>query len=226
MKKALISILIAIISTPLFAQIGKKVNEFKETHITNAAIDRLGEFYLQVANGSIKKYDTEGKHLFTFLAANDSITALHPWNPLNVFIYNRHKQTLLFLDRTLNIVERKAIDPSLAIEPSLACAGNNNNNYWLYDKADQSIKKINLPNGTISFDIDLTKVYGSQIPGLVYLREYQNQLFLLDKKAGIKIISITGKLIQSFPSEEISNIGFLGEELYYLENGTLKFYDL
>jgi hypothetical protein len=226
MKAISASFILLFVWLGSFAQLGKKLYEFEETKITTVAIDRLGEFYLQVENQSIKKYNTEGKYLATFEPQTDSVTSLHPWNPLNVFLYNRNTKTLLFLDRSLKVVQKIIIEPSLAIEPWLACAGNNNTNYWLYDKADFSLKKINLANETILSEIDLTRLYTSQVPDVVYLREYQNLLFLLDKNAGIKIISITGKLIQSLPSSGISNFSFVGEELYYFTQSKIKFYDL
>jgi hypothetical protein len=225
--KALISgIILLLAPLNLFGQLGKKLNEFTEKNISSIAIDRLGEFYLQFYDQSIKKYDIDGNYLCTFKLENDSITSLHPWNPLNVFVYERNKQTILFLDKALQPLNKKSIEPSLAIEPWLACAGNNNGNFWIYDKADHSLKKINIANETISLDIDLKKLYGQQTPNLVYVREYQNLLFLLDKKAGIKIISITGKLIESISSVRINNFSFMGEELYYLEENKLKFYNL
>ena len=226
MKTMSASLILLLVCLNSFAQLGKRVTEFTETGITTVAIDRLGDFYLQFENQSIKKYNTEGKYQSTFQAHGDSITSLHPWNPLNVFVYDRHSQTLLFLDRTLNVINKKPIDPSLAIEPYLTCAGNNNSTYWMYDKADHTIKRINLANESISAEFDLKKVYGSQIPNLVYMREYQNLLFLLDRNTGIKMISITGKLVGTISSRHIYNFSFMGEELYYTENGKLKFYDL
>jgi hypothetical protein len=226
MKTLISTILLLLAYLNLFGQLGKKLNEITEKNISNVAIDRLGDFYLQFKNQSIKKYDTGGNYLYALKPASDSITSLHPWNPLNVFVYERNNQTILFLDKELQPINKKSIDPSLAIEPWLACAGNNNSNYWLYDKADHSLKKINITNETISLEIDLKKLYGQQSPNLVYVREYQNLLFLLDKRAGIKIVSISGKLIESISSVRINNFGFMGEELYYLEENKLKFYNL
>ena len=226
MKTLISTILLLFAYLNLFGQLGKRLNEFGEKNVSNIAIDRLGDFYLQFKNQSIKKYDTGGNYLYTFKPTSDSITSLHPWNPLNVFVYERNNQTILFLDRVLQPLNKISINSSLAIEPWLTCAGNNNSNYWLYDKADHSLKKINITNETISLEIDLKKLYRQQTPNLVYVREYQNLLFLLDQKEGIKIISITGKLIESFPSVRIKNFGFMGEELYYLEENKLKFYNL
>jgi hypothetical protein len=225
MKTLISTILLLFAYLNLFGQLGKRLNEFAEKNVSNIAIDRLGDFYLQFKNQSIKKYDTGGNYLYTFKPTSDSITSLHPWNPLNVFIYDRNKQTLIFLDNTLSVIERKPIDVSLAVEPALACASSNNMSYWLYDKADHTIKKINVSNETILLEIDLKKIFGDQLPDLLYMREYQNSLFLLDKKAGIKNISITGKVKHAFPSTHIANFGFVGEEFYYSENGKLIFYD-
>jgi hypothetical protein len=209
------------------AQIGNKIHEFKVTDVANVAIDRLGEFYIIFANQSIKKYNTDGKYLSTFKSKpGDSTTSIHPWNPLHVLLYDRNKKTIQFLDRSLSVLRKVIIDPSFAIEPSLACASSNNNNYWLYDKADFTIKKIDLSKEIITYEIDVKKVYSNKIPSLSYIREYQNSLFLLDKNEGVKIVSITGRLIDSIDSNTIANLSFTGEELYYLDKGKIHFYDL
>ncbi len=209
------------------AQIGKKVRQFKVSNVLDVSIDRLGEFYITFTNQSIKKYDSNGKYLFTFKSGQtDSITSLHPWNPLRVLLYDRKGQSIIFLDRSLSILQKAVIDPSFAIEPHLACASSNNNSYWIYDKTDLTIKKIDLSKDNVTSEIDLKKIYQNRIPCLSYIREYQNSLFLLDRNEGIKIISITGKLINSIIAERISNFGFVGEELYYLYSGKVCFYDL
>jgi len=72
MKTLISCILLLFAYLNLFGQLGKKLNEFTEKNISNVAIDRLGDFYLQFKNQSMKKYDTGGNYLYAFEPASDS----------------------------------------------------------------------------------------------------------------------------------------------------------
>src|SRR5258708_29765677 len=120
----------------------KKLREFPIEEVSKAYMDRLGNFYLVSPSGEIKKYDTDGNFMKEFSNPQSaSITLLEPWNPLRIFIYAKDRQEILFLDHNLEILQRTPIDASLAIEPCLAFPSIDNN-FWLLDKADYSIKKV------------------------------------------------------------------------------------
>lgn len=204
----------------------KKINTVPLKDIDHLAIDRLGNPYAVFTNLSISKYDTDGKFQGTFAnSEKKSITQLEPWNPLRVFIYSKETQEIILLDRSLLQQEKIKIDASLGIEPLLA-SPSNNNSYWLLDGSDLTLKKIDYKNSEVTLEISLNKFNRSLSSDYVFLREYQNMIFLLDEKTGIEIYSIVGKQINKIEAAGLSSIGFLGQELYYLEDGNLKFYDL
>ena len=60
----------------------------------------------------------------------------------------------------------------------------------------------------------------------VFVSQYQNFLFLLDPTTGIFVYNSLGKQIRKIPSAGLGHFNFLGEELYYKEEGKLKFLDL
>lgn len=201
----------------------KKVNTVPLKDADHLAIDRLGNLYAVLTTHAINKYDTDGKFQCTFANPEKKpITQLEPWNPLRVFIYSKETQEITILDRFLVPQEKIKIDGSLGIEPMLA-SPSNNNSYWLLDGSDFSLKKIDLKNSEVTLEINLNK---SNPPHYVFLREYQNMIFLLDEETGIEIYSIVGKQINKISVAGLAYLGFLGQELYYLEGGILKFYDL
>jgi len=57
------------------------------------------------------------------------------------------------------------------------------------------------------------------------MREYQNLIFLLDKNTGIVIYNTVGKKINQLKTDA-NNFGFFGEELYFLQEGKVVFFDL
>jgi len=204
----------------------KKLRDIAMEGIVNVSIDRLGDFYLVRSDGSIHKYDTDGNFKAKFQNTGFPVTLLEPWNPLRVFVYSKEHQQILLLDRFLMPMDTIELDPALAIEPVLATPiNNNNNNIWLLDRADYSMKKVD-PLGTRVLEEISLNVQPGVHPDFTFLREYQNQLFLLDAKSGVQLRSVLGKPIRTFTASNIRTLGFLGQEIYYLENGKIKFFDL
>jgi hypothetical protein len=58
------------------------------------------------------------------------------------------------------------------------------------------------------------------------MREYQNFVFLLNPHKGIFVFNSLGKHIKTIEVRGLRNFHFLGEELYYSKNGTLRFFNL
>jgi len=202
----------------------KKIKEFSTREVSKVSIDRLGNFYMVSEKGVIKKYDTDGNFMNEFSNPEGyPITILEPWNPLRVFVYCREQQKIILLDHQLELLQTVSIDPSLAVDPYLVSPSVNN--FWILDKADFSLKKIDFKTSRVIEEVSLKLAAGAE-HDFTFLREYQNQLFLIDRKSGIDILSNLGKGIHTFPVRNAGYIGFLGQEIYYLESGKVYFYDL
>jgi hypothetical protein len=58
------------------------------------------------------------------------------------------------------------------------------------------------------------------------MREYQNFVFLLNPRKGLYIFNSLGNHLRTVGGPGIANFNFLGEELYFLRNGKLEFFNL
>lgn len=205
----------------LAAQRLKKIKEFKAGKIEKVAVDRLGDFFLILKGGEIKKYDANGKMLASL--KQDKVPSLiEPWFHPKIFIYQQQNQQCLNYDRNFENPDSWYLDPAVAIKPLLACP-TNDNKLWVLDGADLSMKRVNPKNSevTAEFYIDSAEAR----PQFVYLREYQNLIFLLDKNSGIVIYNTVGKKINQLKTDA-NNFGFFGEELYFIQQGKIVFFDL
>ncbi len=216
--------LLCLLTATSFGQPTRMITEFAARDVQSVSIDRLGNFYTVSSDNRIRKYDTEGRFMNEFKnTAGWTVTLLEPWNPLRVFIYSRDKQKIILLDHDMQILQTIGIDSSLAVESSLAAPSVNN--YWLLDKTDYSLKKVESRTAEVLSEINV-KPKNSKQSEFSFVREYQNQIFLLDPTSGIYIFSYVGKPIRFFPATGVTYIGFLGQELYYLDQQALHFYDL
>ncbi len=212
--------LVAVIS---HAQTPKKIKEFRVGKIEAVSVDRLGNLFLVFNNGSIKKYNANGKVLAS-VKNGKTPTLIEPWFHPMIFSYFRDEQKYTNSDHNLLLTQEQKLDPSIAINPFLVCP-TNDNKLLILDEADWSIKKFNPKSSKVisEFDIDTTGLNAK--PKFSYLREYQNLIFLLDKNSGIFIFSNLGKRINHIKCK-IQNFGFYGEELFYLSGDKIVFFDL
>jgi hypothetical protein len=212
----------AMFLTPAIAQVPKKIKELSFKNIENVSVDRLGNLFIVFKNGGIKKYDANGKEL-AVLKKGDLPTLIEPWYHPKIFVYNRLTQQIMIYDHNLQFPQIGKIDPAIAVNPFLVCP-TNDNKLLVLDEADWSIKKANPSTSKVLLEFNIDTL-GMGKPVFSYLREYQNLIFLLDKYSGIFIFNNLGKKINHVKCTT-QNFGFYGEELFYLVDDRVIFYDL
>jgi hypothetical protein len=198
-----------------------KIKEWSAGEITHVSVDRMGNFFLLSKKGGIKKYDPNGKVMASLPKRKP--TLIEPWYHPSIFIYDREAQKYFSFGRFFEDVKEYKLAPEFAIEPYLVCP-THDNRLWILDKADYSLKKINPLTQEVVNEFVLSTE--SSTPEFNYLREYQNLLFLQDKNYGIWIVNTLGKIITKIEIKNPGNFSFFGQELYYLENNTVRFVDL
>lgn len=221
-KRTICLCVIGFYLTPAVAQTPKKIKELPLKNIENVSVDRLGDLFVVFKNGSIKKYDANGKEL-AVLKKGKLPTLIEPWYHPKIFTYHRSSQQIIVYDHNLENPQIEKIDPSIAVNPFLVCP-TNDNKLLVLDQADWSIKKANPATGKVllEFSVDTT---GMSKPVFIHLREYLNLIFLHDKYSGVFIFSNLGKKINHIKCTA-QNFGFYGEELFYLVDDRVIFFDL
>jgi hypothetical protein len=201
----------------------KKIREIKlQPSVHHISVDRLGGFYT-VGDCEIEQFDPEGKLLKRHKLNGCLITdLLEAWPLMRIYAYQRSKQQFSVFDHNLDFVEAIAIDPAFAVEPQLAVPTADLKSYWILD-TDNSIKKIDRATSSVSLESDtLRNVKGK----FTHMRDYQSMLFLLNEESGVYVINKLGKLVSTIPLQGVRYISFAGEDLYYLSDNRLNFYDI
>lgn len=194
-----------------------------EAEIVNAAVDRAGDFYIILKTGELQKFDKDGNKIGSF--KNKEVPAIFdPTNALRLLLYNHHRQNYTWLSPDLGEQPFQALDPSVAIEPALLCPSGDLN-LWVLDQSDMSLRRFNPKDLKILSEFSIRNEFPDK-PSFSLMREYQNFLFLLDPATGIHIYNALGKPIKKIEVKGLATFNFLGEELYYLVDGKIKFVDL
>lgn len=226
-KRIYFCFILIITFSLLHIQVGKsqtqltKLKEWSAGEIGNVSVDRMGNFFLLQKKGGIKKYDPDGNVMASLPKRKP--TLIEPWYHPSIFIYDRKAQKYFSFGRFFENVKEYSLAPEVAIEPYLVCP-THDNRLWILDKADYSLKKVNPLNQEVINEF--TFLTESVTPEFTYLREYQNLIFLQEKNYGVWIVNTMGKVITKIEIKNSGNFGFFGQELYYLENNTLRFIDL
>jgi hypothetical protein len=201
----------------------KKVKEWKTKNVTQITEDRLGNFFLVLKDGKIKKYDPNGKVLAT--GSEKMLTLIEPWYQPSIFMYVRNKQKYIVTGRNFENRQEFEIEPALAIEPYLVCP-THDNKLWILDHADLSLKKVNRYTNEVIHEFQIDSTILSSNNDFIYLREYLNLIFLLDKNSGILILNHLGNVIDKIEIPQLKGFYFYGEDLYYLHENKLKFINI
>lgn len=190
--------------------------------IKHIAADRPGDFYVIDTDKKIKKYNPNGE-VIAESTLETIPTLFDPWSGVRLFTYYSDTREIQYLDPTLSLNSILLIDSAFAIDPFLACPSGEYN-YWLLDKADFSLKKI-LPRESKVQTEMLAGEFFTNPDAVMLMREYLNYVFILDKVKGIIIFNQLGIKVNQL-STTATTFGFYGEELYYVENNELVFFDL
>src|SRR5215467_746719 len=91
LRVAMVWCAIGFLCTPLHAQTPKKIKELSFKNIDNVSVDRLGDLFVVFKNGSIKKYDANGREL-AVLKKGKLPTLIEPWYHPRIFVYHRASQ--------------------------------------------------------------------------------------------------------------------------------------
>lgn len=184
--------------------------------------DRAGDFYA-VTTKAIYKYDTTG-HEIARQMTSSPITLFDIGNGVRLLAFMRDGRKYVIYSPLLEPRDTVTIDPAFAIEPWLVCSSGDYD-VIILDAADWSIKKIDSRRSAVDFEFNLD-LTSSVTPDIVFMREYQGFLFLLDRNVGITIYNRLGMKLRTLPVAGLRSFNFLGEDLYYYRDGNIHFINL
>lgn len=107
-------------------------------------IDPLGNIFVVNKNNQVKKYNVQFDSIAQFndIKRYGNISLIDASNPLKILLYFNHYNTILITDRFLNV--RNTIDcRKQNILKATVIATSFDNNVWIFDELDATLKKIN-----------------------------------------------------------------------------------
>ena len=197
---------------------------------TAFSTNQMGNLFLGDAQGMVRAYNPTGQVTHTFSPPRVAeVASLDAGQNLRMLCFYRDLQEYLLLDRFLTPLpgyeKPVKISPTEVGFARLAALAQDGQ-LWLFDDTDFSLKKYNPATRRLSLNVPLELVLSGQDPLFVTLREYQNLLFLHDRRGGVLVFDNAGNFRSKIAAEAAESIGFYGDELYFIQRGVLHFLHL
>lgn len=188
--------------------------------ITDYSIDVSGNVYLAFEGGSITKYSSKLDSLFTYSPIKTgNISLLEAGSGLRIFAFYDFYQEYLITNRFLTQpVSTKLSDSSLDYVE--IATQSQDNNIWLVENTGLRLIKYNPNTKTIDIESFLGSIIDSNNPDFTFVREYQNQVFLVDKNSGIYVFDNLGNYSKKIAAKT-EKCSFYDDKIVYLQNNEL-----
>lgn len=188
-------------------------------------VDVLGNIYLITENNQLKKIKANGDSLAVF---NDvkkfgNPTLLDVSNPLKVLLYYKSFSTVIILDRFLT--KRNTINfRSQNIFKVKTLTNSYDNNIWMFDEQNISLKKINDEGNVISETLDLRQLFDT-VPSPSQIIDRNNFVYLYDEDRGFYIFDYYGSFKNNLPFLQWKHISVYGNKLMGFVDDTFYSYE-
>jgi hypothetical protein len=219
---------VLLLPSYLFAQENtwQHIQTIKVPKVSKVSLDRYDLIYIADDRGNVHQIDSSGNLMLTFSPKrNSEVALLEAWRKVNVIAFYRNFQEYVLLDRFLTSSPNLKLKHDLVGFASLVTYSADNN-LWIIDEKDFSLKKYNVKFNSIDAHTPLDLILSHKTYEMTYMREYQNLLFISDRSAGIILFDNLGNFKTKIPFRNLSYFNFLGDELYFLSNDEITFYNI
>ena len=191
-----------------------------------ASIDRRGTLYLADRDNNLRQLTASGQPLNTYSPPLPGhVAVLEAWNQNSVLAFYDDRQQILLLDRFLaplseirlaDYVDGTVRTATLAPDGLL----------WLLDESNLVLREFDPQALRMVQNTPLDLLIGRSRPDFRFLRQYQNNIYLVDRTSGIFVFDNLGNYRKKLPFTGLDFVAFRGDELVYLSSGQLHFFHL
>lgn len=211
---------------PLLAQTITFKHQIAADKPAAVSIDRYDNIYLTDQKNNLYQFNPLGQLQNTYSPPRAGrVHTVEAWNLIKIFLFYDDQQRVVMLDRFLREIAsfRFSDYTSGTIRAATLSA---DDKFWLFNESDFALVKLDtrFPDQALYQPLNLTLRKGQY--DIRFLREYQNNVFLVDKTSGIYVFDNMGNYKKQLPFAGLSYIGFQGNELYFLRDGFIHFFDL
>lgn len=203
---------------PVFAQSNESLQLKLEKTFTDAVldftIDNLGNSYTILKNNQLKKRNKSGDSIAVFndIKRNGKLHLIDATNPLKLLLYYKDFGNIIVLDRFLNRRNEINLRQLNIFQANVLCQSYDNN-IWIFDELDNTVKKIN-DQGKIIFTSADFRVLFNNPPLPSYIKDVDGFLYLYDAEKGLYVFDYYGALKNNIQLLHFNNFEVLNKETF------------
>lgn len=191
-----------------------------------ASLDRRGTLYLADQDNNLRQLARDGQPLNTYSPAQPGhVAVVEAWNQNSLLVFYDDRQQVLLLDRFMaplseirlaDYIDGTVRTATLAPDGLL----------WLLDESALTLREFDPQALRVVQSTPLDLIIGRSRPDFRFLRQYQNNVYLVDRTSGIFVFDNLGNYRKKLPFVGLDFITFRGDELAYINGGLLHFFHL
>jgi hypothetical protein len=186
--------------------------------------DNIGGLYLITSDNQLKKYNENGDSVGVFNQITqygklDYVNAENPWKTI---LYYKNFSTIVLLDKYLNLITAINLR-KLNIFRVQAVTTSYDNNIWLFDEQDNTLKKIDDNGNILSQTVDFRLLFDSA-PDPEKIIDRDGFVYLYDPQKGVYIFDYYGSFKSKLAFLHWSDIDVIGKSIYGFDKENLYKY--
>ncbi|TAE66044.1 MAG: hypothetical protein EAZ85_16145 [Bacteroidetes bacterium] len=186
--------------------------------IQSVSIDKNEHLFVGDIEGNLKKYDKNGQILLEYSPQKiATISYIDAWASLQILAFYQDWQEFILFDRFLNPKQTEKINNEKIGFMSAMCLSADGM-LWIFDQNDMSLKKYNQITEQILIYTPLDLLLEPKEYDIKIIKEYQNFIFVIDKKSGILVFDNLGNFKRKINISDFQSISFLDDSIYILSN--------
>ncbi len=186
--------------------------------------DELGHVYTLFGD-ELVIHDNQGRQgLRNSLKTFGRITHIDAFYSLKPMVFSADQGRLAVLDNTLSL-QGSVIDLSREFPQVVLAAASVQNNFWLFDERELSIRRVDGQLRPIADTGRLDQLLGFT-PRPVSMHEHDSWLYVNDTINGVLVFDLFGTYARTIPITGARTIEVRGKELYFFKDEKLQLYNM
>lgn len=188
------------------------------------SVDNIGGLYVITSDNQLKKYDDKGDSVGVFnqVTQYGKLAYVDAENPWKTILYYKDFSTIVLLDKYLNVITAINLR-KLNIFRVQAVTTSYDNNIWLFDEQDNTLKKIDDNGNVLSQTVDFRLLFDSA-PDPEKIIDRDGFVYLYDPQKGIYIFDYYGSFKSKLTFLHWTDIEVIGKSIYGFDEKNLYKY--
>lgn len=188
------------------------------------SVDNIGGLYLITSDNQLKKYNDKGDSVGVFNQVTqygklDYVDAQNPWKTI---LYYKNFATIVLLDKYMNMITAINLR-KLNIFRVQAVTTSYDNNIWLFDEQDNTLKKMDDNGNILSQTVDFRLLFDAA-PDPEKIIDRDGFVYLYDPQKGIYIFDYYGSFKSKLTFLHWTDIEVIGKSIYGFDEKNLYKY--